>query len=415
MLQRILLGVTITLLLVFATGVGIVAADWPYFKRVIALPSDPGEWPESFYQPITVIEGGGGAFFPTAAAGERTISAAALEAAATWAGEHNSVALLVLHRGRIQLERYWQGMDAQQLFSGRAMSRSLVGLAYGDAVASGAIGLDDPAGKFLEEWRHDPRGRITIRELLQATSGLEEVALNAVDTPAGASVFERWKTKIESLTSKNARLSLGTDFAKVALSFDLEHEPGARFAFANSNPQILGVILERALHVDYAGWVQERIWKPIGAGRAEFYMDRANGMPAVYCCFRANPHDWLRLGALLIDDGVYLGRQVLPPGWVAELARTSKANPLYGLQVWSGKAPSGLREYLPGTGFGVQHGEAFVADDTIWMEGGGGRTVWAIPSRELVIVRLGRQSKGWDGSVLPNTLVGGILDSAGSR
>jgi CubicO group peptidase (beta-lactamase class C family) len=409
MLQRILLWPAIVVLLVVAAGIGIVAADWPYFKRVIELPGDPGEWPESFYQPVRVIDGGSGPFFPTASGAERSIAQPALDAAAAWAGEHNSVALLVLHRGQIQLEQYWQGMTADTLFSGRSMSRSLVGLAYGDAVQSGALGLDDPAGRYLDEWRGDPRGRITLRQLLQSTSGLEELPLDAVPLHAGESRLERGLAKLGSLTAKNTRLALGTDFGKAALSFRLEHEPGARFSFANSNPQILGVILGRALHTDYAAWIEERIWKPLGAGRAEFYLDRPNGMPAVYCCFRANPRDWLRLGSLLAHDGIYLGRRVLPAGWVATMATTSKANPLYGLQVWSGRAPAGLREYLPGTGYGVEHGEAFVAADAIWMEGGGGRTVWAIPSEDLVIVRLGRQAKGWDGSVIPNTLVRGIL------
>jgi CubicO group peptidase (beta-lactamase class C family) len=409
MRTRILLGATIVILLLVASGIGVIAADWPYFKRVIELPKDPGEWPESFYQPVAVIDGGSGPFFPTATDAERSISPEALEAASRWAGDHNSVALLVLHRGKIQLERYWQGMTADTLFSGRAMSRSLVALAFGDAVRSGVIGLDDPAGRYLDEWRRDPRGRITVRQLFQATSGLEELPLDAIRVPAGAPAWQRWIAEARSLTSKNARLSLDTDFAKVALSFRLEHEPGARFNFANSNPQILGVILERTLHTDYERWVEDHLWKPIGAGRAEFYMDRENGMPAVYCCFRANPHDWLRVGSLLDDDGRYLGRQVLPPGWVAEMARTSIANPLYGLQIWSGRARAGLREYMPGSGQGVNHAEPFSTPDTLWMEGGGGRSIWAIPSLQLVIVRLGRQSAGWDGSIIPNTIVRGIL------
>jgi CubicO group peptidase (beta-lactamase class C family) len=408
MWKRILLAVTIVVLLVVAVGIGLIAANWPYVKRVAQLPKDPGEWPESYYQPVAVIDGGSGVFFPTASAEERSISDAALEAAASWAGEHNSVALLVLHRGKVQLERYWQGMTPTTLFSGRSMSRSLVGLVYGAAVRGGAIGLDDPCGKYLEEWRRDPRGRITIRELLQNTSGLEELSLNAIDVPPDASALRRWAIDLESLTSKSARLSLGTDFGKVALSFRLEHEPGTRFNFANSNPQILGVILERAEHTDYERWVEERLWKPIGAGRAEFYMDRENGMPAVYCCFRANPHDWLRVGSLLVNDGRYFDRQVLPAGWVAELSKGSRSNPLYGLQIWTGKAPAGLREYTPGSGQGVRHSAPFDAADTVWMEGGGGRTIWAIPSRELVIVRLGRASSTWDASMIPNTVVRGI-------
>ena len=150
-----------SLLLAVSGVVGIVAADWPFWKRSLAISQlkDGGEWPESFYQPVARIDGGGqGAFFPAAAPGEATIDPAALEAAAAWAEANNSAALLVLHEGRVQFERYWQGMSAEQLFSGRALSRSLVGLAFGFAVAEGRLALDDPAGKHLEEWRDDARG-----------------------------------------------------------------------------------------------------------------------------------------------------------------------------------------------------------------------------------------------------------------
>ncbi|MGB8327818.1 MAG: serine hydrolase [Steroidobacteraceae bacterium] len=408
MARRILIGITMVLLLAVSAGVGIVAADWPFLKRVISLPDGPGEWPESFYQPVAAIDGGSGGFFPTALPGERTVADPALEAAAQWAGDHGSVALLVLHHGSLQLERYWHGVSGDRLVSGRAMSRSLVSLAYAEAVAKGLVDLADPAEKYLPEWRGDPRGQITVRELLQATSGLEELPLDIEASDPDAPLPQRWLARIRSLTGRNSRLMLDPDFGKVALSFKLAHEPGARFAMADANPQLLGVILERATGRDYERWIEEKIWRPLGASHAEFYMDRANGMPAAYCCFRATPHDWLRLGALLADDGRVLGRPVLPPGWIRRMAVTSRANPLYGLQVWSGKAPAGLREYVPGSGRGVRATEAFVADDTVWMEDAGGRTIWAIPSLELVIVRLGGASAAWDGAVIPNTIVRGI-------
>jgi CubicO group peptidase (beta-lactamase class C family) len=443
--RRVLLVFTITSVLLVSIGVGIVAADWPFWKRMLALVqlTDGGEWPEWMYTPVTRIQGRPVAFFPAAAPGARTISDAALDAAARYAEEQNSVALLVMHKGVVQLERYWQGMTSDQLFSGRAMSRSLVGLAYGFAVADGVLSLDDPAERFLSEWRDDPRGRITIRQLLQNQSGLEELTPDAVRVGQDANKLARWIRFGRSAFAKNTRLALGTDFGAAALSLDPWYPPGTRFAFSNANAQLAGLILERATGEDYERYVQRRLWEPVGAGVGEFYMDRDRGMPAVYCCFRATPRDFLRLGALLIDDGVSppldrlagvtdpgptqrgvqderekpgdeAGRRVLPAGWVRELTRTSTVQPLYGLQIWSGRAPAGLREMTSGSGQGMRHGEAFVAEDVIWMEGGGGRALWAIPSRQLVILRLGRGARGWDPSVLPNTLLRGLDATAAS-
>jgi len=411
--RRVMLVVTLVLLVLCAALAGMLAADWPYFRRVFAMTqlADAGEWPDTFYQPVARIDGGGaGAFFPAAAPGETTIDPAALEAAAQWAEAHNSVALLVLHRGRLQLERYWQGTDAGTPFSGRAMSRSLVGLVFGTAVADGRLALDDPASKYLDEWRGDPRGAITIRQLMQNVSGLAEIELESPLPAPGAGPLERAVALLRTAASRNTRLALGTDFGAAALSFPLEHEPGGRFAFSNANSQLLGLILERATGTDFERYVQQKLWAPLGAGVGEFYMDRRSGMPAVYCCFRATPRDWLRVGSLLASDGVFDGRPLLPRGWVEQMARsTSTVNPLYGLQVWSGRATRGRRGYVTGSQQGgVPHGEDFVAGDVVWMEGGGGRSIWAVPSQQLVIVRLGRASQTWDGSVLPNTILRGL-------
>lgn len=410
--RRVMLVVTMVLLVLLAALAGTVAADWPYLRRVIAVTrmADAADWPGSFPVPMARIDGGGrGVTFPT---GGGTIDPAALEAAGRWAGEHATRALLVLHRGRLVLERYWDGQTADAPFPGQAMSRSLVGLAYGAAVDRGLLALDDPASKWLDEWRDDPRGTITIRQLLQNVSGLEEAA-PALPLPLpGAGAFERAVSVVRIWADRHARFAFGNDSGATALSFELAHAPGTRFAQAGVNAQLLALILERATGMPFERWFAQVVWEPLGAGVGEFYMDRASGMPALHCCFRAAPRDWLRLGTLLAGDGAIDGRQVLPRGWVGQLATaTSNVNPRHGLQVWSGRATRGLREYQPGSGFGVRHGEDFLTDDVIWMEAGGG-SVWAFPAQQLVIVRLGRSAPGWDGSVLPNTLLRGLRSGA---
>lgn len=409
--RRFLLVLTLCALVVVSAAIGVGLADWPFLQRswrLAALP-DSGEWPDSFYQPVVRIGGPAVAVVPPADPATPSIEPAALAAAAAWAEANNSVALLVTHREKLVLERYWQGMTPDQLFSGRAMSRSLSGMLTGFAVLNGKLSLDDGLDRYLTEWAREPRGAITLRQLLQNVSGLEEVPLSAVIPPAGAGFIDRMFAGTRNYFGKNARLSLGSDFAHTALSFRVAHEAGFRFALSNANAQLAGVILERALEDDYERLIDKLLWTPLAAGPAEFYMDRVNGMPAVYCCLRATARGFLRLGMLLANDGVIDGTRILPKGWVAEMARGSQANPLYGLQLWAGTARAGVREYQQGSGQGVHHSEDYAADDVIWMEGGGGRTVWAIPSQQLVIVRLGRAAKDWDASKLPNLLLRGLI------
>lgn len=370
----------------------LLLSDWGFWSRYFNIPDDPGEWPDEFYRPTIVARGAPAPFFPTAAV--RSIAPDVLEAAAHWAAQHNSTALLVLHRNELQLERYWQGLAPDTLFTGRAMSRTPVAMLVGIALAEGRLGsLDEPLSQHLPEWAGDARGRITLRELLHNVSGLEEPQLS------------------RNPFSKPMQLSFGTDFARAALSFQAERPPGERFAVSNANAQLLGIVLERATGVPYEQYFSERLWAPLGAADAEFYLDRDGGMPATYCCFRASARDWLRLGALLVNDGVANGRQVLPPGWVQQMSRSSSVNPHYGLQIWTGAHGAGVRPYVQGRPSGVAHGEPLLAADILYLEGGGFRTLWAIPSRQLVILRLGRASPGWDSSFLPNLLVRALQEA----
>ena len=131
-------------------GLGLwLSVDWALWQRWLNRPENVGEWPASFYQPTTAVGGSRTPFFLAAAPDELTLSAAALEAAATYAEEHNSAALLVLHQGRLQLERYWQGIGADSLFSGRAMTRSMLGPLTGIALAEGALSLSRRADSQL--------------------------------------------------------------------------------------------------------------------------------------------------------------------------------------------------------------------------------------------------------------------------
>ncbi|WP_446831254.1 serine hydrolase domain-containing protein [Candidatus Foliamicus sp.] len=385
---------------IFVGAAAVIAAlavalfvDWRFWYRWYTLPEDPGEWPASYYQPVVEVPGNPGAFFAAAEATELTIDAAALEAAADWAEQHNSAALIVLHRGVIQIERYWQGIGPESLFTGRAMTRSLLPPLVAIAMQEGAIeSLDAPVGNYLPEWAGDPRGRITIRQLLQNLSGLENPPLAEDPDPY----------------NKNTQISLSSDFRKAALAFDLENAPGEFFAFSNANAQLLGAVLESATREQYEDYLNSRLWLPLGAGPAQLYMDRQNGMPAVYCCFRATPRDWLRYGAALLGDGEVDGRRIWPAGWVGEMTTGSGVNPGYGYQIWVGNPPDGVRRYVQDRDQTAPHGPPIEAAGAFFLEGGGFRTMYVVPGEQLVILRLGYFHPDWRTSTLPNLILAGL-------
>jgi len=364
--------------------------EWIYVKRLLTQPENAGEWPDAFYDPKYDVGVGPSEFFPPFDVSSSPISSDALEAASAWAGDRNTAALIVIFQGKVALERYWEGVGRHSLYSGRGMTKSLIGILYGFAVLDGVISLDEPAATYLPEWRDDERSKITVRHLLDNTSGLE-------NPPFTDSPF-----------NKQTRLSWAPDIAATALSFRAEQPPGQIFNVSSANSVLLAVILERATNTPVHQYFDERLWRPLGAERGSFYVERPNGRAHIDCCFRATPGDWTRLGYMLAHDGMYKGLRILPTGWVDEMTAPGRHYAAYGLHMWRGQPYSEVREVYEGTGIGHYQSEPFVVDDIFFMEGGSNRVMWVSPSLDLVILRLGRTTDKWDHSFIPNTIIRGL-------
>lgn len=362
-MRRVLTYLLAFLLMLGSLGVGLFTADLPFWQRAFQLPLAPDET----YLPIATL-GADAVPAPLAAvpADDVAFEPAALETIAAHAREAGARALLVMRRGHLVVERYFAADDEHSLLPAALIAKPLAAMAVGRAFADGRIrSLDAPIGGYLTEWDGEARGKITLRQLLEETSGLD----------AGGDItrlFQRspW-TDLHKLpafaTSRGVRLLLGNDFQRTALGFPQRHEPGGFFNVSPANTQLAAVILERMTGIQYEKYLDEKLWRPLGAGRAELQLDRRAGMPAAHCCWRATARDVLRVANLLVTDGKAGDRQVLPPGWVAEMARPSRVSAGTGLQLT--RSMLGGVEVLGS------------ADDS-------GSAFWVLPSRGLVIVHI---------------------------
>ena len=370
-------------------------SDPVFFWRMTSVPDDPYEPDEYFYWPSAVVHGSNQAFLPPAPPGTAAISAAALEQMAEWARTHASNALIVIHRGRVLLERYWNGMTMDTLANGRAITRSVTPLVLGFAVADGKLNLEDPIGRYITEWADDKRGAIRVRQLAQNVSGLEVAPSKGLNEVYG---------------NKDLCLAYCGDVVRAALEYDFTLEPGTRFEVAQENMQLLALVIERAMGMPIQEILSERVWKKIGAKDAAFQFDRPGGHARTMCCMRATPRDWARLGVLIAQGGVWRGEQVLPAGWAQTMATPSARNPNFGIGLWLGTPYAALRTYFEGKPGAIPQAEPYLADDVAIMEGGGFRVVYMVPSEALVIFRHGSSVPDWDASYLVNTALGGLAE-----
>lgn len=372
--------------------------DWRYndpvfFWRMTSVPVNPFEPEPYFYWPNAVIKGETKPFLPVAQKGNTTIPAAVLDQMAEWSKTHNSNSLIVIHKGMVQLERYWNNTKPDELLNGRAITRSVTPMALGFAVSDGALSLDDPIGKFITEWKTDLRGEITVRQLAQNVSGLEVAPQLPVTQIMG---------------NKDLCLAYCGDVVRAALAYEYALPPRTRFQVAQENMQLLALVIERATGKAIQTLVSDRIWKPMGGSDATFQFDRPGGTARVMCCMRATARDWTRLGVLVANGGKWRGTQVLPSGWIETMATPSSRNPNFGLGLWLGTPYVAKRTYFEGEPGVIPQSEPYLAPDVRIMEGGGFRVVYAVPSEDLVIFRHGATDPGWDGAYLVNTAIRGL-------
>jgi CubicO group peptidase (beta-lactamase class C family) len=377
------------LLTVVPGVIGIVTADWPFWSRVLRLPAGEGALPDAVFTPRVSIAGGGVESLTTVTA-DSSIAPDSLAAVQRWADTNDPAALIVWHRGRIQFERYSEGSGPDTPLVGRRMSAPLAAMLVGIAIERGRIAsLDAPVATWLHEWQRDPRGRITLRQLLWQTSGL--TASGEWQSRPRRAGFLRVIDWASAMRSPEARLMLGANFVEAALAYPLAHEPGLVFGPSMANVQLVAVILERATGLSYEQLLAEWLWKPLGAAAAEAYVDRPRGMPAAYCCFAARPRDWVSVGMLLVNDGAVANAQVLPRGWANTMMTGSRLEPEQGFFVSSAA------------------GAALGAADAVQFDAGG-RTLWAIPSQQLVILHAGAPSSAAASDELVRLVLSGIRD-----
>ncbi|MBL8362226.1 MAG: serine hydrolase [Rubrivivax sp.] len=219
------------------------------------------------------------------------------------AAADGTVALLVAQRGQIVYERYFNGYDAGSIATSFSMAKSVVSLLLGIAIDEGRIaGVDEPVTRFLPELlANEPRfARITLRHLLSMRSGI------AFDEGYGSPFTEA------------ARFYLTPDLKREVAKLRIEGEPDRAYAYKSGDTQLLGMALERAVGMPLAAYAQSRLWQPLGAAYdASWSLDsRAGGVVRAFCCLNARAEDYLRIGQLVLQHGLWDGRRIVSAAWL---------------------------------------------------------------------------------------------------
>lgn len=271
-------------------------------------------------------------------------------------------AVLVVYNGEIVAERYAPGFDKYTVMLGWSMSKSLTAAMTGILVKDGKLVVDAPAPVL--SWKGTGKEKITLKNILQQTTGLDFLEN-----------YERPSEVTRMLFSEG-------DMAAFTEGRPLKYEPGTVFNYTSGNANVLSAIIRRTVgEKNYHTFPYDSLFYKINAYSFLLEPD-ASGTYIGSSYSYATARDFARFGLLYYNNGIWNGEQLLPVNWVKESIQPSPADKLkqYGYQFWlngfSESDPS-RREYPD------------VPADMFYADGYGGQGIYIIPSKKLVIVRLG--------------------------
>ena len=285
-------------------------------------------------------------------------------------------ALIVMHNGRMIAERYSAPYHEHTRLISWSMAKSVTGVMIGMLVSDGRLRLNEPAPVPAWQRPGDPRGEITLRQLLQMRSGLHHVE-------AGDPPYKSDEVRMLFLDGRD-------DMAKYAESQPLETRPGTKFEYSTATSVILADLAARSLAPGgdaetrrraVADYLRTRLFEPMGTHSMLPEFDAA-GTLIGGSTIHATPRDWARFGEMLRNKGAVRGVQLVPRQWIDFMTTPSPREAEYGAQIWLNRKPTSGGEGALFRGKGAA--SAFSAIGHL------GQYVIVSPEQGLVVVRLGK-------------------------
>jgi CubicO group peptidase (beta-lactamase class C family) len=270
-----------------------------------------------------------------------------------------TVGLVVIQNNKLSYEKYWEEYSDSSLSGSFSVAKSITSLLIGCAIKEGKIkSVNEPVGNYIPEFSKGDKAAVTIKDVLTMSSGTD------------------FKESYANPLSVTTELYYGSDVYKTATSVKMLHKPGTLHKYKSGDTQLLGLILAKATGKSLADYASEKLWQPLGAVHPALWSkDNEKGYEKAYCCFNSNAKDFARIGKLMLDSGKHNGVQIIDSTyWANSIKACGILNDkgetcnYYGYQWW----------------IDPEHKEVFYARGIL------GQYIICIPSKNLIVVRLGK-------------------------
>jgi CubicO group peptidase (beta-lactamase class C family) len=265
-----------------------------------------------------------------------------------------SAALLIVHDGKLRLERYGLGFDSSGRWTSFSVAKSVTSTLVGAALRDGYIkSMDDKVSEYIPEMKGSAYDDVSIRQLMTMTSGVlwnEDYA----DPNSDVARFNNYKPDdgVDATVSYLRRLP--RDVA-----------PGTRWHYSTGEVNLVGILVGKATKKSLAQYLSEKIWVPAGMEQQATWIVSKTGQEIGGCCIQAASRDFARVGLFILDGARVNGQSIVPDGWLAEA--TTERTPIG----------------VPGRGYGYLWWT--YADGSFAARGIFGQGIFIDPKRKLVI------------------------------
>ncbi|GAC1386913.1 MAG: serine hydrolase [Ginsengibacter sp.] len=276
-------------------------------------------------------------------------------------------ALLIIKSGKIIFEKYAIGISADTRLAGWSMAKSITNALLGILVKDRL--LDTAARPVFPEWKADSRSQISLSDMMHMSSGLQ------------------WLEMYEGPSDVTRMLFRENDMAGYALKKNAVYPAGKTFEYSSGTANLLSLKMRMVLgDAAYYEFPYKKLFGKIGMNHTLLETDGSGTFVGSSFCY-ATARDFGRFGLLYLNDGKWNGEEILPKGWVKFSTNTvperyDKRWGNYGALWWvnKGDSKSIRKRRYPN-----------VPEDCFSAMGYEGQSIWIIPSRQTVVVRLSNE------------------------
>ncbi|PWS26144.1 hypothetical protein DHW03_15220 [Pedobacter yonginense] len=223
---------------------------------------------------------------------------------------HHSEAIIIYQDNQLIAEKYYGVGSKRKRIEAMSATKSIIGLTVACMLTDKKIeNLDIPICKFYPEWNQGQKKLITLRHLVNMTSGLQN------NPNAGVEIYP------------------SNDFVQLALCAELSDEPGTTFKYNNKSLNLLAGVIQKITGKRMDAYIAERLFKPLGIKNFTWTKDKA-GNPHVMSGCQITPPDFVKIGLLVLNNGKYGQQTIVNENAMAELLNPASVFMGYGMLWW---------------------------------------------------------------------------------